>query len=74
MTSPREYGPAKILGVLISQEAFSILLCSDMVHCIHFSEASICRTLMYHFLEGYPTVFVTKLLRCGNCEGATLFG
>ena len=25
-------------------------------------------------LAGYPTVFVTKLLRCGHCEVATLLG
>ena len=74
MTSLRGYGPAKIRGVLISQEAFLNSLCSDMVPCIQFSEASICRTLMYYFLAGYPTVFVTKLLRCGHCEGATLLG
>ena len=74
MTSLRGDGPAKIRGVLISQEAFLNSLCSDMVPCIQFSEASICRTLMYYFLAGYPTVFVTKLLRCGHCEGATLLG
>ena len=51
MTSLRGDGPAKIRSVLISQEAFLNSLCSDMVPCIQFSEASICRTLMYYFFS-----------------------